>query len=266
MERDTDRPTADRCYVCPAPGGYKLARGRLTPFRRACDPPLIATVARGSSDHAATYLKYAVELQAGIPVASVGPSVASIYHRPLRLRGAACIGISQSGRSPDIVAMMRAAAEGGALPIAITNHAGSPMAEVSANCLALEAGEEKSVAATKTFVNSVLAGLALVGAPVPDRPFLHGANETGRRRAAQGVPLEAVLRAYRLGGQVTWEALLADDGHEGGIAEALRVPPVGGFGTVCASLVALGEGPPVWRFAAGPAGEAPFLPVHPAPP
>ncbi|MCF3973357.1 SIS domain-containing protein [Paracoccus salsus] len=129
---------------------------------RARDPALVATVARGSSDHAATYLKYAIELQAGIPVASVGPSVASIYHRPLRLAGGACIGISQSGRSPDIVDLMRAASDGGALSIAITNHADSPMADASAHCLALQAGEEKSVAATKTFVNSVLAGLALV--------------------------------------------------------------------------------------------------------
>lgn len=129
---------------------------------RERDPTVIATVARGSSDHAATYLKYAIELQAGIPVASVGPSVASIYKRPLRLGGAACVGISQSGRSPDIVDLMRAAGQGGALGIAITNHADSPMADASAHCLALQAGEEKSVAATKTFVNSVLAGLALV--------------------------------------------------------------------------------------------------------
>lgn len=156
---------------------------------RACDPPLIATVARGSSDHAATYLKYAVELQAGIPVASVGPSVASIYHRPLRLRGAACIGISQSGRSPDIGAMMRAAAEGGALSIAITNHAGSPMAEVSAHCLALEAGKEKSVAATKTFVNSVLAGLALVAEWRGDDE-LRGAVAALPRALAQAVTLD----------------------------------------------------------------------------
>ena len=67
---------------------------------RGVDPGLIVTVARGSSDHAATYLKYAVELLAGVPVASVGPSVASIYGRPLRLAGAACIGISQSGPQP----------------------------------------------------------------------------------------------------------------------------------------------------------------------
>lgn len=129
---------------------------------RETDPALVITVARGSSDHAATYLKYAVELVAGIPVASVGPSVASVYGRPLRLQNAACIGISQSGRSPDIVEMMRAAGTGGALSIAITNFADSPMATASAHCLPLLAGIEQSVAATKTFVTSVLAGLALV--------------------------------------------------------------------------------------------------------
>lgn len=139
---------------------------------RQRDPGMVATVARGSSDHAATYMKYAIELQAGIPVASVGPSVASIYQRPLRLGQAACIGISQSGRSPDIVDMMRTAGEGGALSVAITNHADSPMAAASAHCLALQAGEEKSVAATKTFVNSVLAGLALLAEWQQDRDLL----------------------------------------------------------------------------------------------
>ena len=129
---------------------------------RAKDPTLVATVARGSSDHACTYLKYAIELEAGVPVASVGPSIASIYKRRLKLDSAACLGISQSGRSPDIVELMRMAGEGGALSIAITNHADGPMAAASACCLPLRAGEEKSVAATKTFVTSVLAGLALL--------------------------------------------------------------------------------------------------------
>lgn len=138
------------------------AVARAAEAMRACDPALVVTIARGSSDHAATYLKYAFEIEAGIPVASVGPSVASIYRRPLRLRQAVCLGISQSGRSPDIVEMMRSAGEGGALTIAVTNHADSPMAAASAHCLPLAAGEERSIAATKTFVTSVLAGLALL--------------------------------------------------------------------------------------------------------
>ena len=99
---------------------------------------------------------------AGVPVASVGPSVASIYGRRLRLDGAACLGISQSGASPDIVEMMQSAGEGGALTIAITNVAGSPMAEAGDHALPLRAGPEQSVAATKTFVVSVMAALALV--------------------------------------------------------------------------------------------------------
>lgn len=136
---------------------------------RQVDPYVITTVARGSSDHATTYLKYAYELLAGVPIASVGPSVASIYKRPLRLTGAATIGISQSGRSPDIVEMMRSSAEHGSLTIAITNYSDSPMANVSAHCLPLQAGEEKSVAATKTFVNSALAGLALLAEWRQDR-------------------------------------------------------------------------------------------------
>jgi glucosamine--fructose-6-phosphate aminotransferase (isomerizing) len=128
----------------------------------ATDPRLIVTVARGSSDHAATYLKYAAEIVAGVPVASVGPSVASIYGRRLRLEGAACVGISQSGQSPDIVEMMQSARAGGALTIAVTNDAASPMAAAADHALALAAGPERSVAATKTFVASVLASLALL--------------------------------------------------------------------------------------------------------
>jgi glucosamine--fructose-6-phosphate aminotransferase (isomerizing) len=155
---------------------------------RAVDPGLIVTVARGSSDHAATYLKYAVELLAGVPVASVGPSVASIYGRPLRLAGAACIGISQSGRSPDIVEMMRAAGAGGALTVAITNFADAPMAQASAHCLALHAGEEQSVAATKTFATSVLAALALLAEWQQDAEL---------RAAVAGLP-DAFAQALKL--------------------------------------------------------------------
>jgi len=129
---------------------------------RERDPHLIVTVARGSSDHAATYLKYCIELAAGVPVASVGPSIASIYGASLRLQEAACIGISQSGRSPDIVEMMRSAGASGAMTIAITNFADAPMAAVSDHCLPLLAGVEQSVAATKTFVTSAVAGLALL--------------------------------------------------------------------------------------------------------
>jgi glutamine---fructose-6-phosphate transaminase (isomerizing) len=129
---------------------------------RGADPAVIVTIARGSSDHAATYLKYAIELTAGIPVASLGPSIASIYHAPLRLDRAACLAISQSGQSPDILALAARVRAAGAFTIALTNAIGSPLAAAANLAVALNAGPEKSVAATKSFVTSIVAGLAIL--------------------------------------------------------------------------------------------------------
>ena len=129
---------------------------------------LVVTVARGSSDHAASFLKYAIELKAGLPVASIGPSVASIYGAPLRLGDAICLSVSQSGRSPDIVAMQAAAGEGGALTVSLTNVAGSPLAAGSAHAVDIRAGSELGVAATKTYVNSIIAGLMFLAAWTED--------------------------------------------------------------------------------------------------
>ncbi|PZQ47826.1 MAG: aminotransferase [Rhodovulum sulfidophilum] len=151
-------PEAAARFLAGSRGEIRAASAALSD--RA--PDLFVTVARGSSDHAATYFKYVAELGAGLPVASVGPSIASIYRRPLRLGRAAAIGVSQSGQSPDIVEMMRAAAAGGALTIAITNFAESPLGRAVGQVLPLRVGAEVSVAATKTFVVSVLAGLALL--------------------------------------------------------------------------------------------------------
>ncbi|MFZ1480433.1 MAG: SIS domain-containing protein [Paracoccaceae bacterium] len=177
-------PTAAAQFLKLSAGDVQAAAEAM----RQADPSLLVTVARGSSDHAATYLKYVVELLAGVPVASVGPSVASIYRRPLRLGGAACIGISQSGQSPDIVEMMLAAGRGGALTVAVTNFADSPMAQASAFCLPLRAGAEQSVAATKTFVTSVLAGVCLIA---------HWQQNTALLNAIDRLP-EAMEKALHL--------------------------------------------------------------------
>lgn len=131
-------------------------------------PVMIATIARGSSDHAAAFIKYAFELVAGIPVASIGPSIASVYGRELALRNCAAIAISQSGKSPDIVRMAEAARKAGAVTIALTNTPDSPLASAASIYIDLAAGEEKSVAATKSFVNSVVAGLVLIAEVAAD--------------------------------------------------------------------------------------------------
>lgn len=187
--------------------GFGPAISTAAQALHAADPDMILTVARGSSDHAATYLKYAIELTAGIPVASVGPSIASVYGRKMRVARAACIGISQSGRSPDIVEMMRASREGGALTVAITNFADSPMAAACAHCIPLGAGAEKSVAATKTFVTSVVAGLQLLAEWQQDHVLLAAIADLPRAMEAaltlDWSPLAARLvraqQAYVLG-------------------------------------------------------------------
>jgi glutamine---fructose-6-phosphate transaminase (isomerizing) len=130
---------------------------------RTKDPAMIATIARGSSDHATAFLKYAIELTAGVPVASIGPSIVSIYGRELKLSRCAALAISQSGKSPDIVAMEQSARRNGALCIALTNTPGSPLATSADIAVDLRAGVETSVAATKSFVSSVVAGLGIVG-------------------------------------------------------------------------------------------------------
>ena len=136
---------------------------------RERNPHVVVSIARGSSDHASAFLKYAIELLAGVPVASIGPSINSIYGRELKLAGAAAISVSQSGKSPDIVAMTESARRSGALTFALTNTPDSPLAAAAEYALPLHAGEEKSVAATKTFVASIVAGLALVANWLDDK-------------------------------------------------------------------------------------------------
>lgn len=126
------------------------------------NPTLISTIARGSSDHGATYLKYAIELVANIPVVSLSPSISSIYNVDLKLQNTACLAISQSGESPDIVQMAKSASRNGAQTFAITNNVKSELAKICNVTINIEAAKEKSVAATKTFVNSIVAGLLLL--------------------------------------------------------------------------------------------------------
>lgn len=147
---------------------------------RAHDPGLVLTVARGSSDHAATFLKYACELLLARPVASIGPSVASIYGTRLRANGALCLAISQSGQSPDILRLTETLRDSGALAVALTNNAGSDLAGAADAPLAIHAGPEQSVAATKTFIASLAAGLWLLAEVKQDadlRTALHALPE-----------------------------------------------------------------------------------------
>jgi len=107
---------------------------------KARDPAVIVTIARGSSDHAAHFLKYAIELQTGLPVASLGPSLASIYQTKLRLERAAAFAVSQSGKSPDIVALAESARKGGALTFSLVNTLPSPLGDAANHAIDIQAG------------------------------------------------------------------------------------------------------------------------------
>ncbi len=138
---------------------------------RKKDPAFLVTIARGSSDHAALFLKYAIELHAHRPVASLGPSLASIYGASLKLDTGAAIAISQSGKSPDIVTLAEMATRGGATTIALTNTTPSPLSDACTHALDIGAGPELAVAATKSYVNSIVAGLAILAEWTGDAPL-----------------------------------------------------------------------------------------------
>jgi glucosamine--fructose-6-phosphate aminotransferase (isomerizing) len=132
---------------------------------RSLDPPVVITCARGSSDHAATFAKYLIETRALTPVASHAPSVSSVYSTAWRkLDRALFLVISQSGRSPDLVVSAQAARDAGAFVVAFVNEPDSPLADVAEVTIPLLAGTEKSVAATKSFIASLLALVGLVAA------------------------------------------------------------------------------------------------------
>lgn len=127
----------------------------------AFDYALIA--ARGSSDHAATYAKYAWSTLAGYPVALAAPSLLTMYKTRLRLANALVVGISQSGQSPDIIAVLEEGKRQGRPTLAITNDGASPLAAMADHVIELHAGTEQSVAATKTYT-AQLAVMAIFAA------------------------------------------------------------------------------------------------------
>jgi glucosamine--fructose-6-phosphate aminotransferase (isomerizing) len=124
---------------------------------RASPPAAMVTIARGSSDHAATYARYLVETRLGILSSSLSPSIFSVFKAPLSLEGMLCLAISQSGRSPDLLAAAGAARDSGAIVVALVNDPDSPLAESASVVLPQGAGPEKSAAATKSYITSLSA-------------------------------------------------------------------------------------------------------------
>ncbi len=143
---------------------------------RANPPSMVMIVGRGSSDHAGVYGRYLIEIETGTPTFAAAPSVSSIYGKDLKLANALVIAISQSGKSPDILAQVEMAKRSGARVVALVNDESSPLAELADTVLGLKAGPELAVAATKSYL-CTLSALAQLTAYWADNAELINAVE-----------------------------------------------------------------------------------------
>ena len=167
----------------------RAQRRRIGERLRALSPQVVMTCARGSSDHAATFAKYLIETKTGIPTASTAPSTSSVYEAKPRLDSALCLAVSQSGRSPDLLAAAEAARDAGAFVVALVNAPDSPLAALAHEAVPLCAGAERSVAATKSYIASLAAITALVAEWAQDEA-LAGAVEEAPASLAQAWDLD----------------------------------------------------------------------------
>jgi len=161
---------------------------RIAEAIRARDIAHIIIAARGTSDNAATYGRYILESHYGAVVSLAAPSLFTLYRRPPRVGKALVVGVSQSGEGTDIIEVVTQAKAQGALTLAITNFGQSPLARIADHVITLEAGEERAVAATKTYTAQLMA-LALLAATL--------GGDDGHLAALQQVP-DAVAETLKL--------------------------------------------------------------------
>jgi glucosamine--fructose-6-phosphate aminotransferase (isomerizing) len=147
----------------------RRAIGEIAQRLRIGSAPLCVLCGRGSSGHAGVFLRYLVETRLRLPVSASAPSVNTAFRKPLMLRNALFIVISQSGRSPDLVAATKSARASGARTVAIVNATSSPVATAAEFVVPIEAGAEHSVAATKTLIGSMAAGAELIAELTEDQ-------------------------------------------------------------------------------------------------
>jgi glutamine---fructose-6-phosphate transaminase (isomerizing) len=164
------------------------------------DVRYVLIASRGSSSNVARYAQYILGRANRVPVMFATPSLYTIYEQPPRLDGALVVGVSQSGASPDVRAVIAEARRQGRPTVALTNDAGSPLALEAEMVLPLEAGTERAVAATKTYVNS-LGAVAMLYTAISGDEAAH--DELARIPAMLEEQIELsfetapVLSAYR---------------------------------------------------------------------
>jgi len=152
-----EQPAAAQRLLDAAPATFAPIAAALVSRR----PRFAVIAARGTSDNAGIYLQYLLAIRNGLVVALAAPSTITLYGARPDMADALVIGISQSGRSPDIVAVVEEARRQGALTVALTNDAVSPLAATADHVVDLRAGPERATAATKTYTTELLAAALL---------------------------------------------------------------------------------------------------------
>jgi glucosamine--fructose-6-phosphate aminotransferase (isomerizing) len=223
-------------------GRNQSAMAALGRRLRASPPTAVVTLARGSSDNAATFGRYLIEIYAGVLTGSASPSVFSVYDAAPVMTDAVMIAISQSGRSPDLIAAARAAKSQGALLVALVNDEESPLAAAADVIIPLCAGTEQSVAATKSYIASLSALLHLVGEWTGDLRIKHAlAALPDALDAAWALDWSAALPTL---GKATGLYVVAR-GHGYGIAQeaALKIKETGTLHAEAFSAAEVRHGP-----------------------
>jgi glucosamine--fructose-6-phosphate aminotransferase (isomerizing) len=162
---------------------------------RQFSPEWVLIAARGSSDNAARYAQYLLGVHNRLGVALAVPSLFTLYGTPPSMKRALVIGISQSGQSPDIVSVLEEARKQGGATIAVTNDADSPLARASEHTIPLLAGEERAVAATKTYTTELMA-LAMLSAALEGEPSRWAELEAVPDAVSGAIALNTDLEAH----------------------------------------------------------------------
>ncbi len=176
-------------------------------FRERRDFDMVLLAARGSSDNAALYARYLIEIHLGIPVSLAAPSVITRYHSNMRYRNCLAIGISQSGAAPDVAEVLSYMQEQGHTTLAITNTPDSRLTTVATETLLLNSEKEESVAATKTYTSTLLAlyqlvramGGSLIEPVLPDEAWVDASSETAAEFSGpinRSNPVFSLARGY----------------------------------------------------------------------
>jgi glutamine---fructose-6-phosphate transaminase (isomerizing) len=176
------------------------AANRIAESIRKREIDYVVLAARGTSDNAGIYAQYLFGSRNRLPVALAAPSLFTMYPQSPRLERALVVGVSQSGRSPDIVSVLEEGRSQGAATLAITNYPDSPLSNAAEMKLGLHAGTERSIAATKTYTTELIAlaalSVALAGCKQEDLDALHAVPAAMQAALDREAETEQVARRY----------------------------------------------------------------------